>query len=86
MRVAMVDRSDSIDVQVEQKLGASTALAGIGEKDLDSSIPNLDSRAGYAHFPVHTYLWSPYKSSSRYHRALRFFILPAEQQCTSCYH
>ena len=58
----MVDRSDPNDVQVEQKLGDSTAIAALGEKGLDSSFSDLDSRAGYADFPVH-------QSSSRHHEA-----------------
>ena len=57
----MVDRSDLIDAQVEQKFGASTASSGkgekdldslMGEKDLDSLMPGLDSRAGYAHLSM----------------------------------
>ena len=58
----MVDRSDLNDVQVEQKVGGSTAIAGLREKGLDSSFSDLDSRAGYADFPVH-------QSSSRHHEA-----------------
>ena len=48
----MVDRSDLIDAQVERKLGASTTSSGQGEKDLDSLMPGLDSRAGYAHLSM----------------------------------
>ena len=81
----MVDRSDLDDVQVEQRLGVSTASAGPGEKDLDSSIPGLDSRAGYADFNVHLPM-VPVQKLFQTPESLRFFIFPAGIQCTSCDH
>ncbi len=48
----MVDGSDLVDAQVEQKHGASTPSPGKSENVLDSPIPDLDGRARYAHLPM----------------------------------